>query len=113
MDCLFCKIAGGQIPAKKVYEDDRALAFRDINPQAPVHVLIIPKKHIASLDTLTAEDEATVGHLALVAQGIARDEGITQGGWRAVFNTGKDAGQTVFHVHLHVLGGRPMAWPPG
>jgi histidine triad (HIT) family protein len=113
MDCLFCKIAAGQIPAKKVYEDDRLVAFRDINPQAPVHVLIIPRKHVASLNAITAEDESLMGALTLAAQKIARDEGVADGGWRAVLNTGKDGGQTVFHVHLHVLGGRPLGWPPG
>jgi histidine triad (HIT) family protein len=111
-DCLFCKIRDGAIPAKKVFEDDRAIAFRDINPQAPTHVLVVPKKHIASLDDLTTEDEPLIGHLHIVAREVAKQEGIA-GGWRAVFNTGKPVGQSVFHVHLHVLGGRPMGWPPG
>jgi histidine triad (HIT) family protein len=113
MDCLFCKIAAGQIPAKTVYQDERVLAFRDINPQAPVHVLVIPRKHVASLNHISAEDEALMGWLTLVAQKIARDEGIADSGWRAVLNTGKDGGQSVSHVHLHVLGGRPLGWPPG
>jgi len=111
-DCLFCKIRDGAIPAKKLFEDDRAVAFRDINPQAPTHILVIPRKHIASLDEATAEDEALIGHMHLVAQKLARDEGLSKG-WRAVFNTGKEAGQTVFHIHLHLLGGRPLGWPPG
>lgn len=111
-DCLFCKIIDGKIPAKKVTEDDRAFAFRDINPQAPTHVLVVPKKHIASLDVLDDGDAALVGHLHVVARKIAADEGLKDG-WRVVFNTGRNAGQTVFHIHLHVLGGRPLGWPPG
>jgi histidine triad (HIT) family protein len=111
-DCLFCKIRDGAIPAKEVYQDDRALAFRDINPQAPTHVLIIPRKHIASLNELTEEDTALVGHLHIVAAKLARDEGLTAG-YRTLFNTGPNAGQTVFHIHLHLLGGRVMEWPPG
>ncbi|MFN0110514.1 MAG: histidine triad nucleotide-binding protein [Blastocatellia bacterium] len=112
-NCLFCKIIAGQIPAAKVYEDDHSFAFRDINPQAPVHVLLIPKKHIASLNEAASEDHAVLGHLLIVAGKIARQEGIADNGFRATINTGADAGQTVFHVHLHVMGGRPMAWPPG
>ncbi|HEY7957664.1 MAG: histidine triad nucleotide-binding protein [Polyangia bacterium] len=111
-DCLFCQIRDGAIPANKVFEDDRAIAFRDLNPQAPTHVLIVPKKHIASLETLTEDDAALVGHLHLVAQKLARDEGLADG-WRVVFNTGRQAGQTVFHIHLHLLGGRALGWPPG
>jgi histidine triad (HIT) family protein len=111
-DCLFCKIRDGAIPAKEVYQDDRALAFRDINPQAPTHILIIPRKHIASLNELTDEDTALVGHLHMVAAKLARDEGLTRG-YRTLFNTGPEAGQTVFHLHLHLLGGRVMEWPPG
>ena len=112
MSCLFCKIRDGAIPAKQVYEDDLALAFRDINPQAPTHILIIPKKHIASLDELAGEDTALVGHLHVVAAKLAAEAGLT-GGYRTLFNTGPDAGQTVFHLHLHLLGGRPLGWPPG
>jgi histidine triad (HIT) family protein len=111
-DCLFCKIIDGKIPAKLVKEDDRAIAFSDINPQAPTHVLIVPRKHIASLNELTDADGALVGHLHVVAKEIAREAGLTDG-WRTVFNTGVHAGQTVFHIHLHLLGGRSLGWPPG
>ncbi|HEY2743316.1 MAG TPA: histidine triad nucleotide-binding protein [Polyangia bacterium] len=111
-DCIFCKIVDGTIPAKIVTQDDRAVAFRDSNPQAPTHVLVIPKKHIASLNELDDADAALVGHLHVVAKKIALDEGLADG-WRTVFNTGKHAGQTVFHIHLHVLGGRALGWPPG
>ena len=110
-DCLFCRIVRKEIPAKLVAEDDYSLAFRDINPQAPVHVLVIPKEHVASLDQAT--DPELLGRLSLMAAEIARQEGITAGGYRTVMNTNSDAGQTVFHVHLHLLGGRPMTWPPG
>jgi histidine triad (HIT) family protein len=113
MDCLFCKIRDGQIPAKHVYDDERAVAFRDINPQAPTHILIIPRKHIASLNTLADEDAALVGHLHVVAAQLARTEGIADGGYRTLFNTGTHAGQTVHHIHLHLLGGRALGWPPG
>ncbi|MBP6821634.1 MAG: histidine triad nucleotide-binding protein [Acidobacteria bacterium] len=112
-NCIFCRIAAGQIPSNKVYEDDHSFAFRDINPQAPVHVLLIPKRHIASLKEAGADDNAVMGHLMLVAGKIAAQEGIAESGFRVVANTGADAGQTVFHIHLHVMGGRPMAWPPG
>ena len=111
-DCLFCKIADGQIPAKIVYQDERALAFRDVNPQAPTHVLIIPKKHIASLDVLDDADAAIMGHLFVAAKKIAADEKLAQG-WRTVINVGQHAGQTVFHIHVHLLGGRSLGWPPG
>ena len=112
-DCLFCKIVNREIPAGIVFEDDRVLAFNDINPQAPTHVLIIPKRHIASLNDLTPEDDGIVGELARRAAAIAAERGIAAGGYRTVFNTNRDAGQTVFHIHLHLLGGRAMAWPPG
>ena len=114
MDCLFCKIVNGAIAAKKVFEDDQAIAFRDINPQAPVHILVVPKKHIGSLAEMggTQDDGALLGHLlALVAQ-IARNENLGQG-YRTVVNTGPEGGQTVEHLHLHLLGGRAMHWPPG
>lgn len=109
---LFQKIADREIPAEMVHEDDRCFAFRDINPQAPTHVLVVPRKPIPSLDGLTEEDEALIGHLFVVARQIAADEGLS-GGYRTVFNCGPDAGQSVDHVHLHLLGGRPLDWPPG
>lgn len=113
IDCLFCKIRDGEIPSTRVYEDDRVLAFRDIRPQAPTHVLVIPRKHIPTLNDVTPDDEALVGHMFVAAAKIARDEGHADTGWRAVFNVNRAAGQTVFHLHLHVLGGRPLSWPPG
>jgi histidine triad (HIT) family protein len=112
-DCLFCKMVSGEIQPKKVYEDDRVLAFRDINPQAPTHVLVIPKEHIATIDDLRPEHAEVVGELYLAAKEIARKEGLSESGYRAVMNCGRDAGQAVFHIHLHVLGGRHMQWPPG
>ena len=111
VDCLFCRIVRHEIPAAIVLETDDCVAFRDINPQAPVHVLVIPKAHIASLDTAT--DAAMVGRLGLVAAQLARSEGIAESGYRTVINTNADAGQTVFHIHLHLLGGRRLGWPPG
>jgi histidine triad (HIT) family protein len=113
MDCLFCKIIKRDIPAAIVYEDDRVLAFNDINPQAPTHVLVVPKRHIATLSDLGPDDDAIVGEVVRRAAAIARERGIDAAGFRAVFNTNKEAGQTVFHIHLHVIGGRPMRWPPG
>jgi histidine triad (HIT) family protein len=110
-DCLFCKIARREIPAKLVYESDDCIALRDIDPKAPVHILVIPREHIPSLDAAT--DASLLGRLALVAAQFARQEGIAESGYRTVFNTNRDAGQTVFHLHLHLLGGRSMAWPPG
>lgn len=112
-DCLFCRIIRREIPASIVYEDDRVLAFNDINPQAPLHALVIPKRHIERLTDLTPEDDATIGELARRAAAIARDKGYADAGFRTVFNTNADAGQTVFHVHLHVLAGRRLGWPPG
>jgi histidine triad (HIT) family protein len=112
-DCLFCRIIKREIPASIVYEDDRVLAFNDINPQAPLHALVIPKRHIERLTDLTPDDDAIVGELARRAAAIAREKGYADGGFRTVFNTNADAGQTVFHVHLHVLGGRRFGWPPG
>jgi histidine triad (HIT) family protein len=109
--CLFCRIVRREIPAKIVREDEHTLAFRDIDPKAPTHVLVIPKHHVASLDD--AKDPALVGRLMLAAADIARTEGIAQGGYRTVVNSGADAGQTVFHLHLHLLGGRKLTWPPG
>lgn len=112
-DCLFCKIIKREIPSSIVYEDDHVLAFNDINPQAPMHVLVIPKRHIASLNELAPGDDAIVGEVVRRAATIASERSIAAGGYRAVFNTNRDAGQTVFHIHLHLLGGRPMSWPPG
>ncbi len=112
MDCLFCKIVAGEIPADIIYESDTALAFRDINPQAPTHVLVIPRKHIATINDIAADDEALVGSLYTAAREIAAAEGIADDGYRAVMNCNESAGQSVFHVHLHVLGGKPMGWPP-
>jgi len=112
-DCLFCRIIAREIPASIVYEDQRVLAFNDINPQAPTHVLVIPKRHIASLNEMSVEDEQLVGELVRRAAAIAKDRGLANGGFRTVFNTNREAGQTVFHIHLHLLGGRPMQWPPG
>ena len=112
-DCLFCKIINRDIPGSIVYEDERVLAFRDINPQAPTHILVVPKRHIASLNDLSVEDDQIVGELVRRAAIIAKERGVSASGFRAVFNTNRDAGQTVFHIHLHLLGGRSMAWPPG
>jgi histidine triad (HIT) family protein len=110
-DCLFCRIVRGEIPAKIVAETEHCVAFRDIDPKAPVHVLVIPREHVPSLSE--AKDPAVVGRLALLAADIAAREGIAESGYRMVINTNADAGQTVFHVHLHLLGGRRMGWPPG
>ncbi|MES9971403.1 MAG: histidine triad nucleotide-binding protein [Candidatus Thiodiazotropha sp.] len=112
-DCLFCKFVSGEIEPDKVYEDDDVLAFRDINPQAPTHILIIPKRHIATLNELQPEDQALMGKLILTAQKVAQQEGIDQVGYRTVINCNEAAGQSVFHIHLHLLGGRNMQWPPG
>lgn len=117
-DCIFCKIIRGEIPSKKVFEDDRVYAFHDINPVAPVHILIVPKKHIFGIQKLEEEDECLVGHMFYVARKIAEEQELApdenlNGGYRLVFNVGKDAGQSVFHLHLHLIGGRPMGWPPG
>jgi histidine triad (HIT) family protein len=112
-DCLFCKIVRRDIPAKILYEDDRLLAFEDINPQAPLHALLIPKTHIATLNDLTAEQDAIVGEMIRRAAALAKERGYADRGFRTVFNANRDAGQTVFHIHLHVLGGRSFHWPPG
>lgn len=111
MSCLFCKIIAGEIPATKVYEDETSIAFRDINPQAPTHVLVIPRKHIASLNEMTEEDETAIGHVLRVCATIARQENLES--FRTAINTGEGVGQSVFHIHAHVLGGREMSWPPG
>lgn len=112
MACLFCRIIAGEIPSKMVFEDEVTYAFRDINPQAPTHVLVVPRKHIASLAEATADDERLLGYLHLIAARIADSEGLGNG-FRTVINTGPDGGQTVDHVHVHLLGGRSMHWPPG
>ena len=112
-DCLFCGIASGEIPAKTVLESPRAIAFRDINPQAPTHVLVIPREHYPNLAALAAADDGLLDEVATLAAQIAADEGVADRGYRVVFNTGPDAGQTVHHVHAHLLGGRPLEWPPG
>ncbi len=112
-DCIFCKIAKKEIPSDIVFEDDKALAFRDLNPQAPVHILVIPKKHFDNLLAFESSDSALLGHLCLCATQIARQEGIAEDGFRIVVNCNEQGGQTVSHVHVHLLGGRNMKWPPG
>ena len=112
-DCIFCKIVAGDIPADIVYQDDTVLAFRDLNPQAPTHALVIPRKHVSTLNDLADEDAELVGRMHLAARVVAQQDGIAETGYRTVFNCNEGAGQTVFHIHLHVLGGRRMTWPPG
>ena len=112
-DCLFCKMVSGEIAPDKVFEDDDVLAFSDINPQAPLHFLVIPKKHITTLNDLEAGHAELVGKMYLAAKKVADDKGVARGGYRTVMNCNADAGQTVWHIHLHVLGGRTMTWPPG
>jgi len=112
-ECLFCKMVSGVIPCDKVHENENVLAFRDIDPKAPTHILIIPKKHIETLNEINENDQDLLGELLLTAKKIAKDEGIDASGYRTVFNCNADGGQTVFHIHMHLLGGRLMAWPPG
>jgi histidine triad (HIT) family protein len=112
-DCLFCKIAAGEIPAELVHEGDRLIAFRDISPQAPLHVLIIPREHVRSLETAEEGHAGVLGEALLLAAEIARQEGVGDSGYRTVINTGDDGGQAVHHLHVHVLGGRALGWPPG
>src|SRR5688500_1178967 len=112
-DCLFCKIVEGQIPGAIVYSDDRLVAFKDINPQAPMHLLIVPRRHIASLNALQPDDDGLIGEMTRRAAALAAEHGHAERGYRTVFNCNADAGQTVFHIHLHVLGGRSLSWPPG
>ncbi|CAB1240555.1 histidine triad nucleotide-binding protein [Clostridium sp. MT-14] len=112
-ECIFCKIIKGEIPSEKVYEDDIVLSFKDIEPGAPVHVLIIPKKHIRSINDLTEEDSNIIAHIYLVAKQIADKLGLAEKGYRIVTNCGEEAGQTVPHIHFHLLGGRSFKWPPG
>jgi histidine triad (HIT) family protein len=109
--CLFCRIAKKELPAKMAHEDDRVVAFHDINPQAPVHVLIVPRKHIATLNDVAAGDGELIAHMFSIARKIAEQSGVAQTGYRTVFNVGADTGQTVFHLHLHVIGGRKLTWP--
>ncbi|MHB0912004.1 MAG: histidine triad nucleotide-binding protein [Armatimonadota bacterium] len=113
MDCIFCKVASGEIPAQVVYQDERVLAFRDVNPGAPVHILIVPKRHIPGVMALTESDEGLVGHIVLTAKKLAVENGLSERGFRVVVNSGPDAGQSVPHLHFHLLGGREMSWPPG
>ena len=112
MDCLFCKIVAGDIPSEKLYEDDDVIAFRDINAQAPLHLLVVPRKHLASLDEAGVDDGELLGKILLVARRLAEDNGAA-GGYRVVNNCGASAGQSVFHIHFHLLGGRSLGWPPG
>ncbi len=113
MSCLFCDIVAGKVPCKKVHEDEHFLAFHDIRPQAPVHVLVIPKRHVTSLLEVTATDDPTLGALVRTARDLARTLGLADHGFRLVFNCGDDAGYSVYHIHAHLLGGRPLGWPPG
>ena len=113
MDCLFCNIIAGQIPAAKLYEDDQLIAFADINPQAPLHALVVPREHISTLNDLDPAHDALIGQMLRRAAALAASRGYDASGYRAVLNCNADAGQSVFHIHLHVLGGRKMAWPPG
>ena len=113
MNCLFCRIVAGETPADVIYKDERCLAFRDTNPQSPVHVLVVPRDHLDSLDDAAQKDEALLGHLLRVAARVANEQGLSESGYRTVINTGAGAGQSVFHLHLHVLGGRQLNWPPG
>lgn len=113
MDCLFCKIVSGEIPAKRAYENEHVVAFHDIHPQAPVHVLVIPRRHLVGVHEATPEDGALLGHVMLAGRDVAEKLGLTDDGYRLVVNNGINAGQSVFHLHLHVLGGRVLAWPPG
>ena len=112
-ECLFCRIVKGELPAQIVHETELVIAFRDLHPQAPTHVLVIPRRHIATLDDLTADDMLLMGEMMLAAQAVARQEGIAQRGYRTIMNCNLAGGQTVYHIHLHVLGGRQMIWPPG
>jgi histidine triad (HIT) family protein len=113
MSCLFCRIIAGEIPGKFLHQDDRLVVLQDINPQAPLHALVIPRQHVATLNDLSQEDDGLLGEMLRCAAMVAREHGVADSGYRAIFNCNRDAGQTVFHIHLHVLGGRPLAWPPG
>lgn len=111
--CIFCQIVEGRIPAKVVYQDEHTLAFDDVSPQAPVHTLVILKRHVAAVQDLGEEDQALLGRLLLTCRKVATDKGLAEPGYRIVVNTGRNGGQSVFHLHFHVLGGRPLGWPPG
>ncbi|HET7587472.1 MAG TPA: histidine triad nucleotide-binding protein [Gammaproteobacteria bacterium] len=113
MDCLFCKIAAGEMNADIVFQDDDVVAFRDINPQASTHILIVPRRHVPTINDLVDEDAPLMGRLSMVARDLAAKEGIAEDGYRVVMNCNEGAGQTVWHIHLHLIGGRPMGWPPG
>ncbi|MBI2821399.1 MAG: histidine triad nucleotide-binding protein [Acidobacteria bacterium] len=112
-ECIFCKIVRGECPAKIVFEDSDTVAFRDIHPQAPTHILVVPRRHVASLHDCSPRDEAMLGHALQVARDLAEEEGLKESGYRVVLNTGAGAGQSVLHLHFHLIGGRPMSWPPG
>jgi len=112
-ECIFCCIAGGELPANIIYQDERVIAFRDVNPQAPIHIIIVPKKHIGSVLELSPADKDLVGQIHLAAAKISQNEGVAETGFRLVVNTGRHAGQSVPHLHYHLLGGRELAWPPG
>jgi histidine triad (HIT) family protein len=112
-DCIFCRIVAGEIPSKRVHEDERYFAFEDINPQAPVHILIVPRAHVSGLNDVTTEHEKLVGGVHVLARQLAKQKGLADRGYRVVVNSGPEAGQSVFHLHFHLLGGRTMAWPPG
>ncbi len=113
MSCLFCRIIAGEVPGTFLYQDDRLVVLQDVNPQAPLHALVIPRRHIATLNDLGPEDDGLVGEMVRRAAIVAREQGVAESGFRAVLNCNREAGQTVFHIHLHLIGGRPMAWPPG
>ncbi len=112
-DCLFCKILAGDIPSDRVYEDEKCMAFKDINPQAPLHLLIIPREHIAGVNDIKPENKELMGHLLYVAGRVANEQGVSESGYRLVINTNRDARQDVFHIHVHLLGKRLLGWPPG
>jgi histidine triad (HIT) family protein len=112
-NCLFCRIEAGEVSADSVFQDERCIAFRDTNPQAPVHLLVVPRDHIESLDDAAQKDEALLGHLLRVGARVANEQGLSESGYRTIINTGAGAGQSVFHLHIHILGGRSFTWPPG
>jgi histidine triad (HIT) family protein len=113
VSCIFCRIAAGEIPAQVLFQDDRVVAFEDVSPQAPVHALVVPRRHVEGVWELTGEDADLIGHMVLVGRRIAEEKGLDASGYRFVLNAREGGGQSVFHLHLHVLGGRPLGWPPG